>query len=316
MSAKPLRAQTVFQALQEALGLAWIGGPQGAERMLSDERGPGDALGGLLNLIHPHKIQILGDEEYRFLDSLEDTVRAALLRRLFSLPTGAVLACGDPARAEALRPNTVASGTPLWHSRAGPGEVLDRLNAYQRSLESVSTLLHGVFMEVHGLGVLLSGSSGCGKSELALELVSRGHRLIADDTPKLTRVAPNVIEGTCPETLRDFLEVRGLGILNIRRMFGDSAIKRNKRLRLVVNLVRQEETYLSAEVRLRGTRNYRYILDCAIPEITLPIAPSRNLAVLVECAVRDHILRLNGYNAEQDLSERLHHEMADKPACE
>jgi len=164
--------------------------------------------------------------------------------------------------------------------------------------------LHGVFMEVMGAGVLLSGSSGVGKSELALELITRGHRLIADDAPIFSRMAPNSLVGNCPDLLRDFLEVRGLGLLNIRAMFGDSSIKEARFLQLIVHLEHMDEMELKEIDRLYGSHQIRTFLEVEIPQITIPIAPGRNLAVLVEAAVRDHLLRRNGYNAALDFIER------------
>lgn len=155
-------------------------------------------------------------------------------------------------------------------------------------------------MEVMGIGVLLSGESGVGKSEAALELITRGHRLIADDAPEFSRVSPDTINGICPAALIGFLEVRGLGVLNIRAMFGDSAIKLNKYLRLIVELQHMSEESLRSLDRLQGSKQSITIQEVAIPSITLPVAPGRNIAVLIESAVRDHILKQKGYNAAED----------------
>ena len=154
------------------------------------------------------------------------------------------------------------------------------------------------------MGVLILGDAASGKSELALELVSRGNRLVADDAPEFARIAPDTISGTCPALLREFLEVRGLGILNIRSMFGDSAIKRSKDLRLVVHLQRLANQELQQFDRLQGTYRTHTILDIEIPEVTLPVASGRNLAVLVEAAVRDQILLRKGYNASEAFIKR------------
>ncbi len=312
---QPVRAKDVFQALETVLNLGWAGGASGAEHILWSTAEAGTPLYGRLNWIHAPRLQICGPEESDFLDRLESVVREALIRDLLKVPTGAVLVCGGVEPAGALRAGAEAAGVPLWSSPAPPEVVLEQLNHYWHSLDA-STVIHGELLEVFGLGVLITGGSGIGKSELALELISRGHRLIADDTPTLTRVASTVLEGTCPPALGDLLEVRGLGILNIRRMFGDSAIKRNKRIRLILHLVKMEEIAPPADARLHGMRENRVILGVGVPTITLPIAPGRNLAVLVECAVRDHILRLGGYHAEQDLIARMEKTMARAVPCE
>lgn len=315
MSTSPIDAQTLFQNLESALDARWVGGRAGANRVLWPPLEAGTSLYGRLNWIQPASLQLIGSEESAFLDRLEPVVRDALIRDLLDSPTSALLACEVFARAEALRAAADAAQVPLWYTPLAPAVVLEWLGTYRHSL-SASTVVHGELLEVFGLGVLITGGSGIGKSELALELLSRGHRLIADDTPTLTRVAPNVLEGTCPPTLGDLLEVRGLGILNVRRMFGDSAIKRNKRIRLIVHLVKLEEIAPPAESRLQGLRDTRVILGVGVPAITLPIAPGRNLAVLLECAVRDHILRLNGYQAEQDLMARMEKAMTGATSCE
>lgn len=306
--AEPLTAAAVFRGLEYALNLRWLGGRSGAERVLWSPAQAGAIFFGRLNWVQAPRLQILGAEECQFLQELSESVRGALLERLLRIESGALLVCGNLACVDTLRQYADAQQTALWQTALTPEVALERINSYRRGLEA-STLEHGEMLEVFGMGVLITGSSGIGKSELALELITRGHRLIADDTPNFTKIAPGVLDGSCPDTIRDLLEVRGLGILNIRRMFGDSAIKCNKRLRLILHLAKQEEIEPTAESRLCGMRDYRVLMGVSVPAITLPIAPGRNLAVLVECAVRDHILRLHGYHAEEDIEERMNQAM-------
>jgi HPr kinase/phosphorylase len=156
--------------------------------------------------------------------------------------------------------------------------------------------------------VLITGESGAGKSELALELVTRGHRLVADDAPEFTQIAPDVLDGACPDLLQDLLEVRGLGILNVRQMFGDTAVKRNKYLRLIVHLKKpQAEPQTSGMERLIGDLGSRRLLDLDVPMITLPVMAGRNLAVLTEAAARAHILRIKGVDPAAAFMARHSH---------
>jgi HPr kinase/phosphorylase len=183
-------------------------------------------------------------------------------------------------------------------------KLIGLLRHYLGAELAEKTVLHGVFMEVNGMGVLLCGESGVGKSELALELITRGHRLVADDAPEFFRVGPDTVRGRCPEVLRDFLEVRGLGLLDIRNMFGDSAIKPSKDLRLIVHLARMREEDIRQVDRLQGSYRQRTVLDVELPEVTIPVASGRNLAVLVEAAARNHILLRKGYNALEAFMQR------------
>ncbi len=308
-----ISAQAVFQSLETLLELRWLAGRAGAERILWTAGEASTAFYGRLNWIHPPRLQIVGPEESGFLSRLEGATREGLLGVVLAV-SGTLLVCGEPDQARWFQGGADAAGLPLWHTPVPPDVAMERLFSYRHGLDA-STVIHGELLEVFGMGVLITGGSGVGKSELALELLSRGHRLIADDTPNLTRITPEILEGACPPTLADLLEVRGLGILNIRRMFGDSAIKRNKRVRLIIRLVKQEEITPLAEARLQGLRDTQTILGVEIPTITLPIATGRNLAVLVECAVRDHILRLNGYRAEDDLMARMEKAMAGAVSC-
>jgi len=167
---------------------------------------------------------------------------------------------------------------------------------------------------VFSIGVLITGDPGSGKSELALELISRGHRLVADDATEFTLIAPDVIDGACPELLQDLLEVRGLGVLNIREMFGHTAVKPSKYLRLVVHLkpLTSGED-IDAMTRLTGDVSRRNVLDVDVPKITIPVAPGRNLAVLVEAAVRNHVLKSKGIDPAQTFIDRQAHQMRRLP---
>ena len=166
------------------------------------------------------------------------------------------------------------------------------------------SILHGVFMEIAGTGVLLAGQSGLGKSELALDLISRGHRLVADDAPEFTRIAPGTICGTCPDALQNFLEVRGLGILNIREMYGEEAVKSGQHLELIIKLMAPGQTPSITEDRIQLPEGKTDVLGVDIPTIILPAAPNRNLAVLVEAATRSQSLSKRGYVASKDFSDR------------
>ena len=310
MPAAPLSIRALFETFQKRLALHWLAGHAGAERAIRRETTePTDAaLVGFLNLIHPSRIQILGAAEMDYLQSLDESAYTEALEQLFGDASLAVIVAGGLPVPMPLRRAAERHNTPLLASSLASDKLLNHLDSYLTELLADKQVVHGVFIDVMGIGVLLTGESSAGKSELALELISRGHILVADDAPEFRRVGPDTLRGSCPEVLQDFLEVRGLGLLNVRAMFGDSAVKRHKNLRLIVNLVPMNKNVHNID-RLSGSYDTRTMFEVEVPEIQLPVAPGRNLAVLVEAAARNHILRENGYDAAVHFSERQRHLM-------
>lgn len=294
-----LTISSLFQSLQEKLDLKWITGQKFGNKTIhaAGEDLTEISLVGSLNLINHHRIQIIGAKELEYLKNLKKNSRADTLNHLCSEPSKLVIIAKELPAPDDMKAMAKKNRTTIIGSAKPSLETVQALQFFLSRFFAEKIILHGVFMEVIGTGVLITGESSIGKSELALELLSRGHRLIADDATEVARTTPDTLNGTCPEMLRDFLEVRGLGILNVRAMFGDSSIKQNRNLRLIIVLKDIQES--EAMDRLQGSKRTRTILDIAIPEITLPVAPGRNLSVLVEAAVRNHILATKGYDASK-----------------
>lgn len=282
-----------------------MGSGKGSDRAVSDQDlSARPALAGYLNLIHPNKVQVLGNEELDHLEGLSEDRREETLLELVRQELLAIVLGDDLEPPKDLVDLSGQHDVPVLASELPSWELVNLLQYYISKSLARHTSLHGVFMEVFTIGVLITGDSGCGKSELALELLNRGHRLIADDAPEFTQVSPELIEGTCPEALQDCLEVRGLGVLNVRRMFGDTAIKLSKYLRLIIDLRVPKRGEVDIHDRLFGDSDEVPVLDLNIPSITLPVLAGRNLAVIVEAAVRDFMLKMKGYDAAEAFVER------------
>ena len=300
-----LSVQQLFDDRRERLGLGWAAGAGGSAREFTGEMlaRPGVGLIGHLNLIHPLLAQVLGRREVDYIESLEAAILEQTMQRIFGTDTVCVLVCERLAVPAVLRKAADESRTPLLTSTEPSQHVINILRPYmQRELGEIMTL-HGVMLDVLEIGVLITGDSAIGKSELALELISRGHGLVADDVVELQQIGPETIQGRCPPMLRDFLEVRGLGVLNIRSIFGETAVRPRKALRLIVQLEAPQPGH-DLRQRLETQSGTQDLLGVEIPTVTLQVAPGRNLAVLVEAAVRNHILITRGIDSTREFIAR------------
>jgi HPr kinase/phosphorylase len=305
--------QELVNALSVELEITWDG--RGAENPIYDDRHDPEVgkPSGPLNLIRPNQVQIIGPPEHSHLSSGEVANDKKNLQQLFQNPPVALLFTNSLEPSPDCQKLALASNTAIITTDRPDYLVIDRL--YERFSQTTgeTLLVHGVFMEVLGKGVLLSGDPAIGKSELALALISRGHRLIADDAAELYKTHHHTIMGRCPKVLQDFLEVRGLGLINIRAMFGNSAIKPDKRLHLIIDLVKFDDERLNNMDRLEGCHSLRKLLDVEIPQTSLPVAAGRNLAILVETAVRQHMLSIDGYSAAKDFIQRQQNHIDQHP---
>lgn len=281
---------------RDALALAWLAGRE-AGTAVQREAATSAALIGHLNLTHPNRIQVAGAEEAASLERLAAALFAAA-------PAALILADGIAAPA-ALVEAAERARTPLFATPLPAARVIEKIARYLAKALAERTERHGVFMDVLGLGVLITGDSGVGKSELGLELISRGHGLVADDIVEISRLAADTLEGRCPPVLKDFIEVRGLGLLDVRTIFGETAVRPKMRLRLIAHLDKPAAAGTrDAAARLPLAELSEEILGVTVRKVMIPVAAGRNLAVLLEAAVRNYILQLRGIDSAATFAAR------------
>lgn len=287
----------------ETLKLEWVAGHKGGDRLMSANAASAADQVGHLNLIHPGRIHVFGRQEVAYYNRLSPESRAYQIHELVDGNPPAIVV----ARGLEVPPDLLSicddNDIPVFSTPLPAAEVIDFLRVFLSKKLAQRILMHGVFMDVLGMGVLITGESGLGKSELGLELISRNHGLVADDAVEFSRIAPSVIEGRSPPLLQNMLEVRGLGLLDIRAIFGEAAMRRRMRLRLIVHLQRFQG-FDQNEDRLQMPNLTETVLGLPIRKVTIPVAAGRNIAVLVEAAVRNAILQLRGINTLEDFIER------------
>lgn len=303
----------LYEDNREKLLLSWMMAHQ-AERSIEIKlsNNYGADVVGHINIIHPERLQVMGQAEYDWAFRIGERRFAQMFQDLLAAQPPAVIVADGLVPPEILVEACQQTNTPLILSPKPCSAVIDLLRIYLSARLADTVSLHGVFMDVLGMGVLITGDSGVGKSELALELISRGHGLVADDVVEMARIAPTTIEGRCPGMLRDFLEVRGLGLLNIRTIFGETASRRKMKLKLIVHL--QKTVAAGDAPRLPLDAQTQEVLGVPVRKVVIPVAAGRNLAVLLEAAVRNTILQFRGIDSMQDFMDRQQRMMLDDDA--
>jgi len=299
----------LYEDHRDKLKLSWVAAI-GLDRQieLKQQGNYGADVVGHLNLIHPERLQVIGEAEQAWALRNPDRLRHQIGDLMAAAPPALIVADSlecIPLIQEACE----TTQTPLFVSPKPCSAVIDLLRIYLSRRLADTASVHGVFMDVLGMGVLVTGDSGVGKSELALELISRGHGLVADDVVELARIAPTTLEGRCPGMLRDYLEVRGLGLLNIRTIFGETASRRKMKLKLIVHL--QKSAAGVDAPRLPLDAQTQEILGVPVKKVVIPVAAGRNLAVLLEAAVRNTILQLRGIDSMGEFINRQQQALLD-----
>ena len=317
MTAPGVTVGGLLQTRPETFGLDLdlLAGSGGLERRITNPyvQKTGLALAGFHEYLRPGRVLVFGNSEIRYLESLPPADRSETMRKVCEhqevpciLVTGGLRVFGEVIfEAEKCQ-------LPVLRTQVPTPVAIAKLTAMLEDSFVVRELIHGVLLDILGLGVLIVGESGIGKSECALDLIVRGHRLVADDTVEVRRRAETIVIGTCPELTRHHMEIRGLGLINIQDLFGVASTRTSKRVELVVKLERWDPSREYERLGLDET--FDNILGVPIASVCMPVAPGRNLAILVEVAVRNHLLRARGEHAARRLAARLDHALALDPA--
>jgi HPr kinase/phosphorylase len=297
----------LLDARPESVGLSieLLAGANGLERHITSPyiQKTGLALAGFHEYLQPGRILLFGESEVRFLESLDPATRRVALAHCFNADLPCLLVTGGAEIVPEIALEGEKANVPILRTPVPTAAAIGKLTAMLEDRLAHREIIHGVLIDILGLGVLIVGESGIGKSECALDLVVRGHRLVADDTVEVRRRSESIVIGSCPEITRHHMEVRGLGLINIRDLFGVASTRTSKRVELVVQLDRWDQ---GREYDRLGLDDASYdLIGLKVPLIRMPVATGRNLAILVEVAARNQLLRMRGINAARELVARL-----------
>ncbi len=312
----PITVQNLIEAQRGRSQLDWVAGQEGQHRVLGPDHDISavDQI-GYLNLMHAERASVLGPRELNYYRQLDDSARQKLHAALHAAAPPALILSNAQTPPPSLVQFCTDAQLPLLVSPLEAGPLIESLQQFLAQKPKEHTSLHGVLMDVLGMGVLISGDSGLGKSELALELISRGHGLVADDVVDIERVNHHTLIGRCPQLLQGLLEVRGLGLIDIRTIFGESAVRRRIPIRLIVHLVRRS-TLENEYERMPLEALTENILGVPVRKVAIPVAAGRNIAVLTETAVRSTILALRGIDSTRDFVQRQQAAILESLAAE
>ncbi len=308
-----IRVGALLDDTQFDLRLSLVAGKQGLSRRISSSRiqKPGLVLAGFTEYLHKERVQVFGNTEMSYLKTLPRERKVEVLRAFFAQDVACLVVTKDLE----VPPEVVAAaddaGVPVLRTSHLSSNFIESIQNYLEDVLTASTSMHGVLLDVFGVGILLLGKSGIGKSEIALDLIMRGHRLVADDIVDVKRKTPESVYGMGSDIIKHHMEIRGLGIINIKDLFGVAAIRERKKIEIVLELVEWDP---SVEYDRLGVEEKKFrILDVEIPMLIVPVRPGRNMTTIVEVAARNHLLKLQGHHSAREFQERLNRAIALAP---
>ncbi|MXZ07871.1 MAG: HPr(Ser) kinase/phosphatase [Gemmatimonadetes bacterium] len=302
----------MLEDYSDQLSLSSVAGQEGIGNTLStsDVHRPGLALAGFLGLFTFDRVQVMGNTEMLYLASLDPDVCRQTLETIFQFDIPCMVITDGNEVLPVMVELSNARHIPLLTTPFATTKFAHLFSYYLDDVFAPRTAIHGSLVDVYGIGLLFVGASGIGKSEIAVDLVERGHRLVADDVVLVSRKLQGIVVGSSGETLRDHIEIRGLGILNVRNMFGVRAVRMQKRIEVVVKLIKWDET--AAYDRIGLDEDWVSILDLEVPQVTVPIYPGKNITVIAETIALNYQLKIQGYHTAQEFNRRLVERMKNK----